>query len=86
VPDPENLDGVAIIVEADAIITHAQAKFRRINISEAFNVGRPGLRESRQRVKDVHRDPLIDRTKVSLSRSSPSDLLGHRLPVRAVFF
>jgi hypothetical protein len=44
------------------------------------------LNVSRQSVKDVDGDVLIDGTKVSLSWSSPDDLFRHWLPILGVFF
>jgi hypothetical protein len=86
VPDPENLDCVAEFVESDTVIANTQAEFRRINVLKPLDICLAGLNVSRQSVKDIHCGALIDGTKVSFSRSSPGDLFGHRLPVRAVLF
>jgi hypothetical protein len=84
VPDPENLDCVAEFVESDTVIANTQAEFRRINVLKPLDICLAGLNVSRQSVKDIHCGALIDGRKVS--RSSPGDLFGHRLPVRAVLF
>ena len=43
----ENLDGIAVVVKADAVIADAQAKLRRLDVLKAFYIAFLGLNEAR---------------------------------------
>jgi len=80
----QNLDGIAVIMEANAIRADAQSTFRRFYVPKMLDVAFVGFKEARQPVKDLHRGLWIDGAEVGLGARGPGDFLGHSLVVRAV--
>jgi hypothetical protein len=86
VPDGKDLDGIAVIVEANPVSAYPQTKLRRFGVLKAFDVALPGLYESGQPVEDPHCRCPIHSADVGLGLSGPINPLGHYLLVRAVLF
>ena len=76
--DGENLDGVAEVVEADAVVADAEAELRRIDVLKPLYVAFAGTDEACQSVEDAEGGGLVDGAETGLGLVCPDDLLGHR--------
>ncbi len=76
-PDSQDLNCSAKIVESDTVIAETQAKFDGFDVLKAFNIPHPRLREARQPVENIYCGALIDGPKVSLGLDGPGNFLGH---------
>jgi len=57
-PDPENVNRLALLVEADPIVAHAEAVLGRVDALEPFDVARAGIGEALDSLPDPAGDPL----------------------------
>ncbi len=58
--DREDEDGVAVVVEADAVVAYAQTQFWRLDLLEAFNVSFAAGEIAGDGMQDAQRRALID--------------------------
>jgi hypothetical protein len=77
VPDGEDFDGVAEIMEADAVVADAEPELRGIDVLETFYVAFAGGEETGQSMEDTKRSWLVDGAELSLGLVCPDDLPGH---------
>lgn len=82
--DGENFDSVSLVVEADAVVSDAEAELRGFDILKALDVAFAGTDEARQSMEDAQGGGLVDGAEAGLGLAAPDDLFGHRLLARFV--
>src|ERR1035438_1789874 len=60
IADAEDLDGLALLVEADPVVADAEAILGRIDTLEPFHVARAGIDEAFDRLLDPAGNALIE--------------------------
>ena len=58
--DGEDEDGIAVVIEADAVVADAEAHFGRLDVLKTFYVAFTGDEIAGEGVQDAHRRRLID--------------------------
>lgn len=72
--DAENGDGYSVVVEADAIVADAEAKFGRVDALEPSNVAGAGFGKAFEGVLDAAGDDTLKRGHFGQCRPGPRDL------------
>jgi len=76
--DGEDEDGIAVVVEADAVVADAEAHLWRLNVLKALYVAFAGGEIAGDGVQNAQGCVLVDGAQVGLGRVSPGDLfLSH---------
>ena len=75
--DGENEDGIAELVEADAIVANAEAELGRFDILKAFQIAFASGEITNNDMQNTKCGSLVDSAEVSLGLVSPGNLLGH---------
>jgi hypothetical protein len=73
VADPENANRLVLPVEADSIVSHAEALRGRVDALEPLDVARAGVGEALYSLLDSACDSLIERRHIFQRRLSPFD-------------
>ena len=58
--DGENFDSVSLVVEADAVVSDAEAELRGFDILKALDIAFAGTDEARQSMEDAQGGGLVD--------------------------
>ena len=74
--DGKNLNRMAVIIEADAVVADAQTVLRRFDALKTFDVTLLGLREARQGMKDTHCSLLVDSANIGPALVGPGNPLA----------
>jgi hypothetical protein len=73
----EDFDGVAEVMEADAVVADAEPELGRVDVLEALHVAFAGSNKTSQSVKDAEGGGLVDGPELGLGLVCPDDLPGH---------
>jgi hypothetical protein len=73
----ENEDGIAEIVEADAIVANAEAELGRFDILKAFHIAFASGEITSNDMQNTKCGSLVDSAEVGLGLVSSGNLLGH---------
>ena len=74
VADAEDGYGLAVFVEADAVVADAKAELGRVDALQALHIADAGFGEALDRLLDAAGDALIETGHVGQSRTGPCDL------------
>jgi hypothetical protein len=74
----EDQDGVSEIVEADAVVAHAETELGRFDVLESLDIAFAGGKVTSHDMQDAERGGLVDSAKVSFGWIGPGNLLPHR--------
>lgn len=77
-PDSEDFDGIAEVVEASAVIAEAEAEFWRIEALQSLDVAFSGSQEACDAMQKLQRGLLIDGAHIGPGLVGPDNLLRHR--------
>jgi hypothetical protein len=80
----DDFDGVAKVMEADAIVADTETELWRFDVMEPLNVAFAAREDAGQSVKNAESRSLINRAQVRLGPLAPNDFLRHLLLVWAV--
>ncbi len=80
VSNTEDLDPIAVVVIAEAVVAEAQAELGRINIGDQFHVAFRGGEKAGQTMQQIDGGLAVDVANVSLGLVSPGNLLSHISP------
>jgi hypothetical protein len=81
--DGENLDRVAQVMEADAVIADSETEFRGFDVMKPLDIAFAASEDSGQSVKNAEGRSLINRAQVHFGPFAPNDLLRHLLLIWA---
>jgi hypothetical protein len=73
--DGGDIEGVAVVVEAEPVIADAQAELWRLDVLEALHVALAGGGEVGQGAEKAQSDRLVDGAELDLGLVPPGDLL-----------
>lgn len=73
----EDFDGIAEVMEAEAIVADAEPELWRVDVLEALYVAFAGGKETGQSVEDAECGGLVDSAELGLGLVCPVDLPGH---------
>jgi len=68
---------VSVMMEADAVVAHAQAELGRLDVLEALHVAFAGVQIAGQRLEDTQGGGLVDGAELSLGSIAPDNALAH---------
>jgi hypothetical protein len=74
----ENHNGIAEIVEADAVVADAQTELGRLDILEALDIAFARSEVASYHVQNAECGSLVDGAQVGFGLVGPGDLLPHR--------
>lgn len=79
--DGQDQDGSSQIVEANAVITGAEAQLWRFDILKALHIAFAGGQLTGHAMQDMEGGGLVDSAQIGFGLLGPGDLLPHYLPV-----
>ena len=74
--DGGDVEGVAVVVEAEPVIADAQAELGRFDVLEAFYVALAGGGEISESVQNAQGGGLVDGAELGFGLVPPGDLLA----------
>ena len=74
--DGSDVEGVAVVVEAEPVVADAEAELGRLDVLEALHVALAGGGEVGQGAEKAHSSRLVDGAELDLGLVPPGDLLA----------
>ncbi len=75
-PDGGDEEGVAVVVEAEPVVSDAEAELGRLDALESFYVALAGGGEGGESMKNAEGGGLVDGAELGLGLVAPGDLFG----------
>ncbi len=76
VSDGGDVEGVSVVVEAEPVVSDAEAELGRLDALESFYVALAGGGEGGESMKNTEGGGLVDGAELGLGLVAPVDLLG----------